>query len=103
MHTIKIYLEYNCFPVWIYDKNGDLVENDLPDELKNDKQIDDSFVNIQKVYDSLFIDNSIEFKYVGFTKKSDRDRFRKMINEAVNLISTKLGDSYLINNNIDIQ
>ena len=30
MKVIKIKFEYGCFPVWIYDENNELIENDLP-------------------------------------------------------------------------
>lgn len=102
MKKIKIYLDYRCFPIWIYDDNGDLVDNDLPKELSKDKEVDDAFVEIQNVYDNLFYDNSIEFKYIGFSNESDKEKFMKMIDDAVNLIVSKLGYSYLIEKKIDV-
>lgn len=102
MKKIRIYLDYRCFPLWIYDDNGDLLDNDLPKELLEDKEVDDAFVEIQNVYDSLFLDNSTEFRYIGFSNISDKERFIKMIDEAVNLIVFKLGDSYVIEKEIDV-
>ncbi|MGI6086264.1 MAG: hypothetical protein ACOYIF_12695 [Acetivibrionales bacterium] len=102
MKKVKIYLDYRCFPVWIYDDNDELINNDLPKELSGDKEIDDAFVEIQNIYDGLFLDNSTEFKYIGFKSKSDKQKFLKIIDDAINLIKIKLGDSYIIEKKIDI-
>ncbi|WP_017472894.1 hypothetical protein [Amphibacillus jilinensis] len=102
MKKIKIYLDYRCFPVWIYDDNEMLVKNDLPLELIGDKELDDVFVNIQNIYDGLFLDNSTEFNFIGFKSESDREEFLKMIEDAINLIKVKLDDTYIIENKIDI-
>lgn len=102
MKKIKIYLDYHCFPVWIYDGNGELIDNDLPKEVSKDKEVDDIFVEIQNIYDGLFLDNSAEFKYKGFSCESDKKKYLKMIDNAVNLIKSKLDDSYVIENKVDI-
>lgn len=103
MQKIKIYLEYRCFPIWIYDDDHDeLKNNDLPMELLGDKEVDDAFVNIQNIYDSLFLDSLTEFKYIGFKSESDRREFLKLLEQAINLIKAKLGDTYIIEKEIDI-
>jgi hypothetical protein len=102
MKKIKIYLDYRCFPLWIYDDNEDLVDNDLPKELSEDKEVEDAFVEIQNVYDSLFVDNLTEFRYIGFSNDSDKDKFIEMIDDAVSLIESKLGDGYVIEKKIDV-
>lgn len=102
MRRIKIYLDYHCFPVWIYDDNGDLLDNDLPKELSKDMKVDNAFVEIQNVYDGLFLDNSTEFRYIGFSNESDKERFIKMIDDAVSLIASRLGDSYIIEKEIEV-
>lgn len=71
-------------------------------ELSEDKEVDNAFVEIQNIYDSLFLNSSTEFKYIGFSSKSEKQRFIKMINDAVSLIESKIGDSYIIEKNIDI-
>lgn len=103
MKKVKIYLDYRCFPVWIYDDNGELINNGLPKELSGDKEVDDAFVEIQNIYDGLFLDSSTEFKYIGFKNDSDRQEFLKNIEHAISLIKAKLGDTYIIEKKIDIQ
>ena len=47
------------------------IENDLSPYLIGDSDIETKFINIQKIYDSLYLDDGREFKYIGFkdTKK----------------------------------
>ena len=35
MNTLKYNLEYHCYPIWNYDATGELIDNDLPDDLRN--------------------------------------------------------------------
>ena len=102
MQKLKIYLDYRCFPVWIYDDNDELINNDLPKELSGDKEIDNAFVEIQNIYDGLFLDTSTEFKYIGFKSELDKQKFLKIIEDAISLIKIKLGDSYIIEKKINI-
>lgn len=102
MLTIKIYLDYHCYPVWVYNEKGELIDNNLPEELINDKEIDEIFVKIQNVYDGLFIDNSTEFDYIGFSEEDEKEKYLKMIERAVNLIKSKLRESYEIQNKVDV-
>lgn len=43
MNIIKIFLEYQCYPIWIYNEQGELVDNDLVEELKGEDEIDYAF------------------------------------------------------------
>lgn len=36
MKKIRILLDYRCCPIWVFDEKGELMRNDLPDELRND-------------------------------------------------------------------
>jgi len=72
MKKIKIFLEYKCFPMWVYNENDELVENDLVEELKNDAEIDNMFVEIQSIYDGLYEDDAINFEFKGFTNEIEK-------------------------------
>lgn len=37
MNTLKYSLEYHCYPIRHYDEACELIDNDLPDELKNQR------------------------------------------------------------------
>lgn len=32
-------LDYQCYPIWIYDENGDFIDNDLVEEIKKIKKL----------------------------------------------------------------
>ena len=102
MNTLIIKLEYGCFPVWIYHSNGELMLNDLPWELSADQEIDESFVEIQNVYDSLFTGTSPDVTYMGFQNESEKQDFIQMIDNAINLIKMKMGTIYEIEKRFDV-
>ncbi|CEE00434.1 hypothetical protein BT1A1_0579 [Caldibacillus thermoamylovorans] len=69
MNIIKIFLEYQCYPIWIYNEQGELVDNDLVEELKGEDEIDNMLLEIQNIYDSPFEDNAINFEFKGFSNE----------------------------------
>lgn len=100
MKKIKISLEYGCFPVWIYDEENRLIDNDLPIELIGDADIDPSFVHIQKCYDSLFVNDNSEFKYLGFETAVQRELFLEELSFTINKLRKKLSSEYVVEANI---
>lgn len=101
MKEIKIKFEYGCFPVWIYDENDELIENDLPPYLIGDHDIDSKFVHSQEIYDGLYLDDGKEFRYIGFKEIEKRENFFKELFSAINLLKSKLDDGYIIKDNMD--
>ena len=101
MKVIKIKFEYGCFPVWIYGENNERIENDLPPYLIGDSDIDPKFLNIQKIYDSLYLDDGKEFKYIGFKEAEKRENFFGELLLVINLLKNKLNDEYIIEDNMD--
>ena len=99
MKKITIKLEYKCYPMWVYE-NG-FAENDLAEELRCDKIIDDKLLDIQNKYDSLFVDDGIEFCYKGFQSNDEKRLFQKQVNDAVAHIKDKTGGAYSIETLID--
>ncbi len=94
MHTLKYSLEYGCFPIWEYDENGDLVDNDLPEKLRDDKELDSLLVRIQEQFDSLFTDTKKEFSSHDFSNESDRQEFLKNLLSSVDIIKQRYGNDY---------
>ncbi len=101
MNKLRVYLDYKCFPVWLYDSNGELISNDLPKELLEDNDIENLMLDIQDIYNSLFIDNPVEFKYIGFENEFSRLDFFMKVDKAMNLIKVKVGDLYIIEKELD--
>lgn len=102
MDKIKIFLEYQCFPMWLYDENDELVDNDLVEELKNDTEIDKMFVEIQSIYDGLYEDDAINFEFKGFTNEFEKEVFIQKVENVISLVREKVGDKYLIESKVII-
>ncbi len=102
MNKIKIFFEYQCFPMWVYNENGELVDNDLVAELKNDIEIDNMFVEIQNIYDGLYEDDAINFEFKGFTNELEKRVFIQTVENLVSLVREKVGHKYLIENKLNI-
>lgn len=96
MEIIKIKFDYMCFPVWIYNENNELKINDLPDYLIGDKIIDSMFVELQNIYNSLFIDDMEKFEFKGFLSNEDKNNFLTRVSYAVNLLTQKVNKSTII-------
>lgn len=102
MKVIRIKLEYGCFPVWIHNENGELIDNDLPSYLIDDIEIDSTFVHIQETFDSLYLNNEKEFRYIGFRDQEKREFFCKELFCAINLLKGKLNGEYTIDENFNL-
>ena len=59
------------------------------------------FLNIQKIYDSLYLDDGKEFKYIGFKEAEKRENFFRELLLVINLLKNKLNDEYIIEDNMD--
>lgn len=99
---IEIFLDYQCYPVWLYDENDDIIDTLLPEELRSDLELDSLFDNIQSKYDSLFIDNDNEFKYVGFENENDKIAFLKECDNTIKKLMERCKGRYHIINRIKI-
>ena len=93
---IKISLEYNTFPIWLYNENNEIIDNDLPPEWANDVALESSFMALSKLYDTLFINTPKEFCYVGFENAKDKEDFFAVLNAAIKLLVSKNNGKYII-------
>lgn len=101
MKVIKIKFEYGCFPVWVYGENDELIDNDLPPYLVGDSDVDPKFVRIQEIYDSLYLSDGKEFKYIGFKENEERESFFRELLLAIKLLKDKLNEEYTIEDNME--
>lgn len=74
----------------------DIIDTLLPEELRSDLELDSLFDNIQSKYDSLFIDNDNEFKYVGFENENDKIAFLKECDNAIKKLTERCKGRYQI-------
>ncbi|QDR79929.1 hypothetical protein [Sporomusa termitida] len=101
MKKLRLLLEYQCYPLWIYNEKGEIILNDLPDELKTEVDIQNLIKDIQVTYNSLFIDNKVEFRYKGFDNEAEENEFRDKLTKMVQAIEKNMGNIYKIENSID--
>ena len=98
MITLKVSLEYGTFPVWMYDESDWLIDNGLPDDLYQDKQLLDIFVKIQNDFESIYVDNEREFYGKGFDTVEEEQAFRDLIKKAVKMLEERSEGKYKVVN-----
>ena len=42
-------LEYNTYPVWLYNENYEIIDNDNPPEWENDEELTDAFMAVSNL------------------------------------------------------
>lgn len=93
---IRLLLEYGCYPVWLYDEEGGVIDTRLPDELRNDTELDAKLTELQERYEALFVNNEIEFSYIGFKSSDEETAFNTDMLNAIRELKEKLGGKYEI-------
>ena len=66
MKKIRVLMEYKCYPVWLYDDEGNIEGTRLPPELLGDRGLDEKFMSIQERFDATYVDTPMEFYGRGF-------------------------------------
>ena len=95
-------LEYNTYPIWLYNENGEIIDNDNPPELNENKELTDAFMAVSDLYDTFFIDTNHEFRYVGCNDEKTLRQLKELIDKAVNLLESKTAGKYEIVNDINM-
>ena len=96
MNTLKYSLEYQCYPIWNYNQDGELVDNDLPDELRADTELDSLLLRLQELFNALFVDTPREFSTHGFSTEVKRQEFLTLLFTSKNLLYQRYGSKYHI-------
>ena len=94
MKTLKLHLDYRCYPVWIYGEDGAVEENVLPSELAEDPTLTVQLDHIQADYDCLFLDNGVEFSYQG-TAEQER-KLDHCLTEVYTVLCARLRGQYQV-------
>jgi len=93
---LRLLLDYGCYPVWLYDEDDDLVDTLLPEELRNDRELDAKFDDLQARYEALFINDEHVFDYVGFASEEEKTAFFSDWEKAVKELTEKAKGKYEI-------
>ena len=99
---IRLLLEYNTYCVWLYNENDEIIDNDNPPEWDNDQELTDAFMAVSDIYDTFFIDNEKEFRYVGCSDPKVLEKLCEAIATAVELLNKKNDGKYVIVNDIKV-
>ena len=44
---LKLMPEYQCYPLWLYDSDGTLIDNIIPESLQSNKELMDVLTSVQ--------------------------------------------------------
>ena len=47
---IRLLLEYNTYPIWLYDEDDEIIDNDNPPEWDDDQQLTDAFMEASNLW-----------------------------------------------------
>ncbi|MDE6104778.1 MAG: hypothetical protein K2G38_03720 [Clostridia bacterium] len=100
MIKLVVSLEYGCFPVWRYTESEEIIDNCLPDELCEDKELLAIFLKIDRVFHSIYVNNKKEFYCKGFSSNKKEEKFRKLLRKAVKMLEERCGDKYEVINRL---
>ena len=96
MKKLRLFLEYGCYPVWSYDENGELIEDDFPEDEKPGQRLEELKTIIAEEFASTFINNEHEFSPKGFDSKEDAKRFIAHLDEFRALVKERYSKDYKI-------
>lgn len=100
---IRLMFDYQCYPIWIYDEKGDFIDNDLIEEIEKDNNIVMKLEELQDTFDSLYLNNKEEFKYIGFDSDDEKKKFEESVYQIYNKLCNLLNEKYIVKNMVDIQ
>lgn len=98
---IRTLLEYDTYPLWIYEDEDFNIDNDAPLEWRDDKELEDAFMAVTKLYSTFFIDNPKEFSYIGPQNPDDISRLKQLAHMAMELLYKKNNGKYVIQNDLE--
>ena len=102
MKTIKVQLEYKCYPVWLYGDEGLVEDNALPPDVADDGELDQKLRSVQKRFDATYVDTATEFFNKGFESPEDEAAFRDDLKDAIAELVEKCGDDYVLEVDSDL-
>lgn len=98
---IRLLLEYNTYCIWLYNEDGEIIDNDNPPEWNDDQSLTDAFMAVSNLYDTFFIDNEHEFNYIDCPDDATRKELIRRIDHAIELLYEKNNGKYMIVNDIE--
>lgn len=100
---IRILLEYNTYCIWLYNENDEIIDNDNPPEWEDDEDLTNAFMAVSDLYDTFFIDNEKEFKYIGCPDDATAKELKLLFQKALKILVVKNNGKYIIQNDVDLE
>lgn len=100
--TIRVMLEYGTYPIWLYDEDNEILDNDNPPEWDNDKELTDAFMAVSDLYDTFFVDTPQVFEYIGCPDEATKQKLSDLFDKAMKILIKKNNGKYKIWNSVDI-
>lgn len=101
MHTLRIFYEYQCLPVWEDSESGGFVRNEIPRELPEETELTRIITDLAQEYDGLFIDSERVFEFKGFSNELERAAFLEKTDKAIEMIRAAAKDRYIVLDEVD--
>ena len=101
LKKIRVMPDYGCYPVWLYDEDGLVIDTLMPEELRG-TELDSKFEDLQARYDALFINTEKEFSYSGFNSSEEKERFLTDWQAAYDELEQAIDGRYPITNEIKL-
>lgn len=98
MYRISFQMEWNDFPIWIYDESG-VVDVGVPSEWKTDTQLLKKLLEVQTEYNSLFVDDGKRFEALDFQSDEQRRQFCEKIQSLSNYMKYRIPPGYTFEDN----
>lgn len=99
---VRLMLEYQCYPIWLYDENGSFIDNDLISEIEENRHLLEILEELQRQFDGLYLDSQEKCEYIGFTSELDKGKFEEMAINVYTELCIALGRKYSVLNMIDV-
>ena len=95
--------EYHCWTLWLYDEHGIFVDNVIPEEFHQNKELMAALTGLQEQFDALYLDTPKEFTYLGFADEAAKKRFVETSYRAYELLCNAARENYDILYAIDYE
>ena len=101
MDTIRIYMEYGCSPIRIYENGLEVISDTFPAVFIDNGLIRELSIDIEEEYNGLFINDAKMFKYKGFNSENDKAVFLEKLDRLISMVKSVAGDKYVVIDEVD--
>lgn len=103
--SVRLLFDYCSNNIFFYDLDGNMIiwgDSLIPPEWQADAAFMAINEKLCRAYDGLFCPGAREISYVGFKSNEEREEFKKLVDEFVNLVYKKAENKYEITNDYNL-